>query len=572
MPRLLLLLSLALSLVACPDPDDDDDITDDDDDVDPGDDDDVIADDDDAADDDDDTPCFVSISGAVIALDRESGAVLSDAEYEARAGGLLLYLLPDPGDLSVIFDKVTMTGPGAYTLPLAGCVGTASVVAVVDQDRDFIIGSNDVAREHAFNPLLLPANGLVEDVNVYVDLPRIEDPNGGGDDDDDDSWGPGGPGDDDDDKGGPGGPGDDDDLSGPGDDDDLSGPDDDDDLSGPDDDDDASIPDDDDDDDLLQCPSAFSGDVIVTDLPSAPVVATANEQNMLEGPWAVAYLGAPGEFSMDVPCLDGWTSFMGILDADENLFFEPSDPVGTSDNNPWTLGLPPTTGVHIEIPSVDGVLPPAPPPYDGISGVVIFDDFLTGDILVHATAVHPSGQLYSVATLAAPGPFALIAPPGSTDVLVWAVLDEDGDGLFDVYADPYDSHGPFDLADGASGIELNLAYDPPEPGTISGQILWPADDATGADCLRVALFDEEPIASNSNPTILAPLINGPSFPSSFLFVDVPAGQWWVSGFLDLLCDNDQGGPGPEDPEGRTDWPVQLPSAGVVDDVEVILAL
>ena len=564
MPRLLLMLLFVLPIAACPEPDDDDDTSNDDDAVDPGDDDDATGDDDDATGDDDDiTPCLVTLTGAVIALDRESGAVLTADQYEARAGGLILYLLPDPDDLSIVHDKVTMTGPGAWTLPLAGCHGSASVVAVVDQDGDFIIGSNDVAREHAFNPVLLPANGLLEDVDVYVDLPRIET----GDDDDSGPWGP-----DDDDDSGPWGPGDDDDdLSGPDDDDDNSGPgDDDDDASGPGDDDDASGPDDD--DDLDQCPSAFSGDVIVTDYPLGPVVVTANEPNMLEGPWAAAYLGAPGEWTLDVPCLDGWTSFMGILDADENLFFEPSDPVGTSDNNPWTLGLPPSTGVHIEIPSVDGVLPPAPQPYNGISGVVIFDDFLTGDILVHATAVHPSGQLYSMATLAAPGPFSLIAPPGSTDVLAWAVLDEDGDGSFDVFADPYDSFGPFELGDGVTGIELILAYEPPEPGTISGQVFWPANDATGADCLRTALFDQEPVASSAEPTILASLVNGPNFPSNFLFEDVPAGAWWVSSFLDVGCDNDQGGPGEEDPEGLTDWAIQLPSAGVIDDVEIFLEI
>ena len=522
---LCLLAIFATLLIGCPEEEaDDDDITSDDDDV-VGDDDDV-ANDDDVADDDDATPCSVSVSGAVIALDRESGAVLTADAYAERAGGLILYVLPDPGDLSVVYGKTTMTGPGAFTVQLTNCQESASVVAVVDQNRDFIIGSTDVARDHAFNPVLLPANGLVEDVDVYVDLPRW-----------DDSWGPWGPG-------GPGG----------GDDDDDNGDD-----------------DDDDDDDAWNCPSPFSGDVVVDGYPAAPVVVTANEADFSWGPWTAVYLEAPGELTIDVPCWGPLTSFLGILDADQNLFFEPSDPVGTSDNNPWNIGLPNTAGVHIEIPGQDDVLPPSPPPYNGISGTVVHDGFITGDILVFATAVHPDGQVYSSATLAAPGPFALIAPPGTTDLLVWAVLDEDADGAYDVYSDPYDSHGPVDLADGIGGIVLTLATEPPLPGTLGGQVLYEANDATAADCLRVALFDEEPTSVSAVSVANLPLVNGPSFPHSFIFEGVAPGQWWVGSYLDIGCDSDQG-PGLEDPEGRTDWPTPLASGGVVDDIEVPMAL
>jgi hypothetical protein len=556
MPRSLLLL-LALALIGCPTGDDDDDITDDDDDATGADDDDATGDDDDDAtgDDDDMTPCLVTLSGSVIGIDRESGAILSAEEYEARAGGLILYTLPNAANLAVIHDKVTMTGPGAWSMTLFGCQTDVDVAAVVDIDRDFIIGSNDVLREHPFNPVLLPANGIVEDIDVYVDLPRIEDDSMGDDDDDDAS----GPGDDDDDASGPGD--DDDDASGPGDDDDdASGPgDDDDDLKGPDDDDDDST--------LLQCPSNFTGDVLVTGYPQAPIVVTANEQDMTEGPWASTWMAAPGEYEIVVDCLADLTSFIAILDADENLFFEPSDPSGESANNPWNLGFANTAGVHIEIPTLITYPPPSPAPYEGISGTVLFPDFLTGDILVFATAVHPGGNVYSQATLAAPGPFSLIAPPGATDILVWGVLDEDGDGQYDVYVDPFDSYGPFDLDGAETGIVLDLTPDPPEPGTISGLVFWPDDDADGSDCLRTGIFDQEPMATTANPyTPISPQF-GANFPAPFEFNEIPTGTWWVASYLDRACDNDFG-PGPEDPEGQVAYPVQLAPAGLVDDVEV----
>ncbi len=553
MPRAPMLL-IALCLIGCPQPDpvDDDDATDDDDAA--GDDDDAADDDDSVADDDDDddsVPCGVVLSGDVIALDRESGAVLTDGEYAARAGGLILYILPDPDDLSVIFTKDTMTGPGAWSAGIEDCSGSASVVAVVDEDRDFVIGPADIAREHAFNPVLLPANGKLTGINVYVDLPRVED-DSSGDDDDDAS----GPGDDDDDQSG-----DDDDQSGPGDDDD------DDDQSS--DDDDTSNPADDDDSTPWNCPSLFTGDVEVTDLPNAPVVVTANSADLLDGPWAVTYLDQPGEWALDVPCGADLTSFVGILDADENLFFEPSDPVGSSENNPWTMGLPSTTGVHIEIPGSEDVSAPAPEPYGGITGQVVFDDFLTGDILVFATAVHPGGQVYSSATLAAPGPFSLIAPPEATDVLVWAVLDDDADGSFDVFADPYDSVGPGDMADGLTGLTLDLSGGPPEPGTITGHVLFPDGASTGADCQRVGLFDVEPIALNAVPfTAVAPG-SGPSWPYLYTFVNIPPGQYWVGAYLDIDCDSAQG-PDEDDIDGRTAWPVQLTDGGALSGVDVLL--
>ena len=177
--RKLLIASLVLAFLTASEcfPTDDDDVADDDD---------VVADDDDASDDDDFTPPVDTlISGEVIAIDRDTNVELSPYQYNARAGGIILYVLPDAGNLGTIFAKVTMDGPGTYEVLLQDYVGPFDVVAVADEDKNHFIDSSDVAREFAYNPLAA-AGAPIEEVNVYIDLLP---PWSGGDDDDDDNGG-----------------------------------------------------------------------------------------------------------------------------------------------------------------------------------------------------------------------------------------------------------------------------------------------------------------------------------------------------------------------------------------------
>ena len=57
-----------------------------------------------------------SISGRVIAIDRETGIELSTEEYLERAGLLLVYLLEDPDDLTQVVDKRTLSEPGPWLI------------------------------------------------------------------------------------------------------------------------------------------------------------------------------------------------------------------------------------------------------------------------------------------------------------------------------------------------------------------------------------------------------------------------------------------------------------------------
>ena len=501
----LLLMAPVLSAHDCliehthPDDDDSTPADDDDDDVVP-DDDDVVADDDDATPEIGDT----TISGAVIATDRESGAILSADEYNHRVGGLIVYALADGNDLSVVLGKDTLTGPGQYEITISGWAGPVDLVAVVDEDQNYVIDSSDVLREHAFNPLLAEGNDqVISGVNVYVDLERRD--GGGGDDDDDDGG----------------------------------------------------------------CDrTLMNGDVTLVGYPDGPVVVTTNSADLSAGPRELAALPGPQDWGLTTECNGhGTTAVLGSLDADGNGFWEPSDPWGDAPANPYVLGLGDINGVSVIIPSTEPISPPSPTPYVHVSGTVTYDAFSTGDILVRASAVNTNGQLFSELTLAAPGAFDLIVPPGTENVLVWAVLDDDSDGDVDVYVDPFDSEGPMDVGTGVSGIDLELDNVPPLPGTISGSLSY-SGDADPADCAKVGLFDEEPSGPAIAPLELASPVVNPTYPLAFQFTDVIPGQYWIAAYHDTACDSV--GPQPDDPDGRTEYPVLVGSEQDVTGVNIAL--
>jgi hypothetical protein len=519
-----------------PDDDDDDVVADDDD---------VVVDDDDATGDDDDVtpPDPFVISGEVIALDRDTGVVLTPEQYAARSGGIIVYALPDSGNLGVIHDKDTLIdGPGPYEIAL-NVLGPFEIVAVADENMNWFIDSDDVAREFAFNPLA-GAGEDIEGVNIYIDLPI---PNPFGDDDDDDN------GDDDDD----GGPGDDDDDGGPGDDDDDGGPGDDDDDGGPGDDDD----DDDDDDTTDVCWSTtLSGDVNIYDLPENTVAITTNSADLTQGPIEWQMRDGSGPWTFSLPC-DGDISLLAYLDADGNQFFEPSDPLGVPDGNPFTLGIGNVYGIQIDIPAQEVIEPPVPPAYVPLTGTVLYDGFTTGDILVHAAHVTIDGYLFSMATLAAPGAFSLIAPADTDEVLVWAVLDADGDGGFDLEIDPFDSDGPMNTGLGVSSITLDLGEAP--TGTFTGTVTYEGPVAP-ADKLNIGVFDTPVWDPSQGPPLQVVVEQNPTFPYDFSFDEIEAGTYWVGTYLDVGGDSPEGA-GPGDP-GYNGGPYLLPPGGAVTDI------
>ena len=498
--RKLLSVALVLTFLTASDcfpTDDDDDVTDDDD---------VVADDDDAADDDDFTPPpETMISGEVIAIDRATGVVLSPEEYTDRAGGIILYVLPDAQDLSNILDKVTMVGPGPYEVSLTGYVGPVDVVAVADEDRNHFIDSDDTVREYAFNPLAA-AGSPVEGVDVYVDLA----PDWHGDDDDDDNGGGWCGGD----------------------------------------------------------TTELSGDVNIDEElvanPGNQVAVSTNAPDLSTGPWHwMTRIGA-GPWALDACDWWGQTALLGYLDDDGNSYFEPSDPIGDAPGNPFTLGIA-AAGIQIEIPSLVDVAIPVPPTYVALAGTVTYGGFTTGDILVFANHITTDGQLFSSATLAAPGAFSVIAPANTADVLVWAVLDSDGDGVYDTWLDPFASEGPMNTGLGASGIVLDLGD--AEPGTFAGTVFWDGPVAS-IDEMHLGVFDTPVYDPADGMPVDFVVVPNPAFPYEFEFPEIEAGTYWIGAYLDVGGD-DPSGAGPEDPTANV-GPLLLPPGGDIDGVEVVL--
>ena len=109
--------------------------------------------------DDDDEIVPVSISGQVIAVDRETGIELSDDEYHERAGLLLVYLLEDPDDLTQVIDKRTLAEPGSWAIEDFNYEGQIYVVAIAS-DSSPIIGANSLQRRYPFNPLRVAGRPL----------------------------------------------------------------------------------------------------------------------------------------------------------------------------------------------------------------------------------------------------------------------------------------------------------------------------------------------------------------------------------------------------------------------------
>ena len=461
--------------------------TDDDDDT-AGDDDDAVDDDDIA--DDDDLVAPVTISGTVLVVARETGAVLTGPELAARAPLVVIYLLPDPTDLANVAGKAVLLDPGPWSLEVPGESGPLYAVAIADYDGDRIIATRDVLREYAFNPVQV---GQTDVGGIDLVLDVAEHTGGGGDP-----------------------------------------------------------------------PTILnlSGSVDLVNIADGPV-AIATFNSMGHGPHGPrTHLPGAEDFVHPVWAELGIINVVGYVDADANEVFEPSDHVGGATINPINLGLP-LDGMTVQIPAINDFPMPAPTSYVSITGTVAYDAFITGDVLVFASRGGMDGEAWFQQTLAAPGPFALRAPGGTEDVVIWAVLDEDGDGVFDLDLDPQAASAPMTTTSAPiDGIELVLGP-PPGQGTITGEVQW-----TGTAAANELLYIGASPQPNDPPsfTIVEP---APAFPFAYELPGVGTGVWYVSAYLDVGADSDTG-PGLGDPQGQHLDPVQVLDGDLVEDIDIVL--
>ena len=126
--------------------------------------------------------------------------------------------------------------------------------------------------------------------------------------------------------------------------------------------------------------------------------------------------------------------------------------------------------------------------------------------------------------------------------MVWAVVDEDNDGFFDLSVDPFDSYGPFAVpANGVGGIPLDLSNT--APNSIGGTVSYSGGGIVPEDILFVALFDNQ--GNFGDPTYVARYVD-PEFPVDFVVPDIADGTWYVSALLDIGGDSVETGPGIDD--------------------------
>jgi len=452
------------------------------------------GDDDDAVQDDDDDDLGVTLSGTVVATARATGEVMSDWAYLVCAGKTVLYVTSDPNDLSDPSAKFTMDTPGDWELSVQRGTGPYWIIGLTD-DGNRIVGVEDVRREYAFNPV--SADEDTDGLELVMDLPCNADGTDGG--------GPGGWGGN---VGGWGGGG-----GGGGNEGNPNDP--------------GNI-------------TTFSGQIILNDLVNSDIMVTANNEDGTVGPIEWKFLQGAGAWTLDVANNRSATHLLAYHDTDGNGLFEPSDAIGEPPSNPFLLGIGDVPGVNIEIPSGTGTLP-EPPVYVGVQGTVEMANFPGGTIRLFASAGSPQGTTFSNATLSTPGAFALSAPTDAGLVMVWAILDEDSDGMWDANV-PFDSYGPFTVpGNGIAGISLDLG-EVSLPNSVGGSVSYPGEVGPD-DILFVALFDN---GNAEGEPAYVERITFPEFPVEYLIEGVEDGVWYPSALFDVNGDSVENGPGPDD--------------------------
>ena len=487
---------------------------------------------DDDPDDPDNTGGPVDVGGTITAVDRDSGVELTEEEFLGRAGKIVVYILEDPDDISVLLGKATLDSPGDWLIEDLDYTGPAHIVARVD-DGSLIVSSNDVSRIYPFNPIALAGRDIL-DLDVVVDIPSDWAPIPGG--------GGGGGGSDADGDGIPNW------LEGSGDSDGDGIPD----YLDTDSDGDG-IPDSEEPPEEIY--TTLSGTVMTGTLQDQAIVVTTNSADLGAGPWNYVFMEGFGDFSLAIGNYRQETSLLAYHDTDANGLFEPSDQIGQPDENPFTLGQGNYVNVQIEVPASDPIDAPQPPAYAPITGTVVYDAFQgVGDILVFASSTTVSGTIYSAVTLGSPGAFGLVTPPELTSLLVWAVHDVDGDGNYDVSADAFGSFGPVVVPTGGiSDVTLTLS-EADGLGSIAGTITH-NQVGTPDDILYIAVFDTAPEEGGKGLQSLD--ISPPVFPVQYSFASLPSGMYWITAYLDVGGDSDpSGGNNPGDVMGSS-APIQL---------------
>lgn len=313
--------------------------------------------------------------------------------------------------------------------------------------------------------------------------------------------------------------------------------------------------------------SAFTGTVTYDAKVDTNIAVVAFPGDYAGNVWGKTIRVNSGDFSIGIMRYSSTTALIGYADADGNGVYEPSDPAGLADHNPYPLDGSAISGIQIDIKGIGPAGLPQPIPYVTVSGTVEVDADYAGTP-IQLTVANTSGVVYGQATLTGPGNFDIRGPGNVKNVVVTAITDSDGDGVLDVNSDASASSSPFDLgASNVGGITLSLAT---PPTGISGTVLY-SGSVTDADLLDVALFTD-PTMAEGPITVLG---QDAVFPTSFEFTDVEPGTYYVVVALDVGGDLEVGQPpGPGDLlggytlDGSTLAPIVVQNHHMVTNIDV----
>ncbi len=216
----------------------------------------------------------------------------------------------------------------------------------------------------------------------------------------------------------------------------------------------------------------FSGDVTyVSEIPTNIAVA-AFRGDYQGGTLGLTFRTDSGPYSVNVRKTEASTSLVGYADADSNGLYEPCDPTGLAEGNPYPLDEGDTSGVDILIEGIGKPDLPVPLPYITVAGSVVVHDGYDGTPIVVTLASASSGILYGTTTIEGPGDFGLRVPAGLSGALLTAITDSNGDGTLDAATDASGYYGPFDLGTSSVGGIVVVLVDPvgatPTPPLESG--------------------------------------------------------------------------------------------------------
>jgi hypothetical protein len=273
------------------------------------------------------------------------------------------------------------------------------------------------------------------------------------------------------------------------------------------------------------------------------VLVYATSLDFTGGPWGARIREGAGPFATQVRDSRGEVALVAYFDRDDNGFFEPSDPLGVPLNNVFVLGEGDLDGIVIGIPTPPDEAVTLPAAYVQLHAEVLYDGFNTGDIHIFATAGSVAGVPYASLTVGAPVTFAMRVPAWTSDIYLWAVVDEDGDGQWELADDPNGVLGPLETEDGDLwDLDVVIGIGD-SSATFSGTFSY-AGAVGPSDQLWVTLLDADDVEA---PPAEVELVSSPILPYSYSFA-VESGRYFPAGYIDFGSDN-PGGPADGEPVG-----------------------